>query len=72
MNVRIKKFVRVTTMKYSYELSERYSIDEIFNKVIDANDHMMLKLYNVKNEPIYIRASKIESIEVIAEQYAVI
>lgn len=72
MNVRIKKFVRVTTMKYSYELSERYSIDEIFNKVIDANDHMMLKLYNVKNEPIYIRASKIESIEVITEQYAVI
>ena len=63
----MKKYVRVITTNGYYNLSERYSLDEIGNRVVDANDHLMLKLYDAENEPFYIRASKIESILVITE-----
>ena len=61
----MKKYVRILTTEHYYVLSERYSFDEIFNKVIDANDHTMLKLYNWKDEPRYIRASMIEAIDTV-------
>lgn len=63
----MKKYVRIITTNGYYNLSERYSIDEICNRVVNANDHNMLKLYDAKNELLYIRVSKIESILVITE-----
>lgn len=71
MEEKLKKYVRVIATNSYYDLSERYSINEIFNYVIDLNDHNMMKLYDVKNEPIYIRASMIEAIEVITERYLI-
>lgn len=66
----MKKHVRVITANGYYDLSERYSLDEISNRVDDVNDHHMLRLYDAENEPFYIRASKIESILVITESVA--
>lgn len=65
----MKKYVRIVATKNYYILSERYSIKEIFNKVIDANDHMMLELYDCRENPIYIRASKIEAIDIVTPEY---
>lgn len=65
----MKKYVRLISTNGYYNLSERYSIKEIFNKVIDANDHEMLELYDINNKQIYIRASMIEAIRVITELF---
>ena len=64
----MKKYVRLIATNGYYNLSERYSLDEIGNRVVNANDHNMLKLYDAENEPFYIRVSKIESILVIEEK----
>lgn len=63
----MKKFVRLITTNSYYNLSERYSINEICDRVADVNDHIMLKLYDAENEPFYIRASKIEAILIITK-----
>ena len=65
----LKRRVKVSTSSHCYQLSEKYSIDEIFSKVIDSNDRNMLRLIDYQNEVIYIRASMIESISIIVEVY---
>lgn len=64
----MKKYVRIITTNKYYVISERYSINEIFNKVIDANDHVMLELYDWRDHQIYIRASMIEAIDIVTPE----
>lgn len=64
----MKEHVRILTANNYYNLSERYSLDEIIDKVSISNSiDGWLTLRDQKEELICIHASSVESIRTIKE-----
>lgn len=61
----MKEHVRILTANNYYNLSERYSLDEIIDKVSISNSiDGWLTLRDLKENPVCIRSSSIEAITI--------
>lgn len=69
MRMQESRYIRLSTTNHNYHLSKKYSIDDIYNKVINANENTILKFIDGRGEVLYIKASMIESIGFTVEYY---